>query len=403
MLIQLTNTPLNYAWGSLSGISNFTGHPASGLPEAELWFGTHPGSPAKVVRTIPRTQVAHPTLDEWLRAEPSLAGFGMADHGELPILLKVLAAARPLSLQVHPTTDQAAAGYRRENALNIPLDSSHRNYKDAGAKPEIIVAVTEFDALCGFRPADEVSKLASCVEIAARRDSAIDPIAELLSEPTETERTVRWLLSGDAAVPAAVDALTAFAQTATATEGPCGDDFATLTQLTTFHPGDPGAVIALLMNRVRLSPGQCLFAPAGMLHAYLSGVGIELMSASDNVVRGGLTEKHLDVDELIHLLSFEQTHPQLCEPERKAGGSFTYRPPAPFELTHLTSSDAASAITLAGPSLLLVQDGEWSVSVAASTEHLKRGDALFAPMDESPLHLEGHGNVWIATALDESA
>lgn len=397
MLIQLTNTPRDYAWGSQDGIATFTGREASGRPEAELWFGTHSGSPATVVRTIPESTQVHATLADWLHANPSLLGNDGA--AELPILLKVLAAARPLSLQVHPTPEQARAGFDAENERGIALDSPKRNYKDPRAKPEIIVAVTEFDALCGFRPASEVAELIS--ELGAIGDAhaeSIAPLLNILSDPGNLEVAVRWLLSGGALVLDLLDSLVELASSEDARKGSRGADFATLSELARFYPGDPGIVIAMLMNRVRLAPGECLFAPAGMLHAYLSGVGIELMSASDNVVRGGLTDKHIDIDELVSLLRFDQEPARLCAPSTLRSGAQVYAPPAPFTLTRLDPKARPASIRSDGPSLLLVEEGSLKVEGSAASGTFDKGDALFVTADEFPLRLRGRGRVWIATA-----
>lgn len=399
MLIELTNTPRDYAWGSLHGISTFTGAPASGEPEAELWFGTHPGSPTSTPSIAPGVHSPHATLAEWLAVQPALLD-GTSGSG-LPILLKVLAADRPLSLQVHPTDEQARIGFAAENARGIPLDHPSRNYKDPYSKPEIIVAVTDFDALCGFRTAGEVAELTQRIESLADDDEheALAPLLAALSVPTSIDVAMRWLLSSDPLVPRAIDAVISIARKPEAEFGSCAPDFSTIVELADHYPGDPGILIAALMNRVALLPGECLFAPAGMLHAYLKGVGIELMTASDNVVRGGMTGKHIDVDELLALLSFAQAPAQRYEPKKQRPDIAVYAPPAPFTLTVIDVASAPVNLNLAGPSIILVEDGLLSLEGKSAVSILiGKGSAFFAPVSESPLTFSGAGRVWVATS-----
>ena len=399
MLIELTNIPRHYAWGALDGIAAFTGTPASGRPEAELWFGTHPGSPTATRRIVPRMDSPHATLAEWIAAEPALVGG--AGEPRLPILLKVLAAASPLSLQVHPTPEQAAIGFAAENARGIPLDNPSRNYKDPYAKPEIIVAVTDFDALCGFRPAVEVAELIGEIERLGDPGelAALAPLLAALTDPSRINDAIRWLLGSDQRVAASVAAVTSIARKPEAVTSRRMRDFATIAELAQHYAGDPGIVLAALMNRVALKPGECLFAPAGMLHAYLKGVGIELMTASDNVVRGGMTGKHIDVDELLSLLSFTQAPAQLCEPRHLSDGVAVYAPPAPFTLTTVNVGESPVSIDLDGPSIVLVEHGRLTVEGRhASALALRKGSAFFAPTVDSPLRFSGTGRVWVATS-----
>lgn len=270
MFVEITNQPRDYAWGSTTLIPELLGVAPDGRPQAELWLGTHPGSPA---------QLADGGGD--LR--------GVA--GELPFLLKVLAAAAPLSLQAHPTTKQAQEGFARENAAGIPLDAPHRNYKDPYAKPEMIYALSdEFRALCGFRPAAETR--------AALRDAGVGHLLPELRSDADIRPVFEWLLSGDPGVATVVEAVTGAAAEA------AGDSWRTVRGLVDSYPGDPGIAISLLLHTVVLARGEALYLPPGNIHAYQEGLAIELMGPSDNVLRGGLTPKHIDVPELLSVLDF---------------------------------------------------------------------------------------------------
>ncbi|MFT4297343.1 MAG: mannose-6-phosphate isomerase, class I [Micropruina sp.] len=395
MFIELTNTPRDYAWGSFDGIAAFTGRPASGAPEAELWFGTHPGSPSRTPRTFPPTEPGHATLRDWVAAEPERL-VGDPDAAELPILLKVLAARTPLSLQVHPSPEQAREGFADEEARGIAPDAFGRSYKDPHPKPEIIVAVSErFEALCGFRPAAEVAAFADDLAGLARQAPAPAPLLRLLGTPTDVRPIVNWLLSDDPEVAGCVAAVTALAQSEAASRTPSAATFGTIAELAAHYPGDPGVVIAALMNRVSLRPGECLFAPAGVLHAYLSGVGIELMVASDNVLRGGLTPKHIDTGELLRVLSFDQGEPALLAPRRPSESVAVYAPPAEFTLT-VAEVDTEPLALGGGPAILLVERGTVTLTGADAEATLDRGAAVFVPASEHQVSVTGSGRVWLA-------
>lgn len=396
MFIELTNTPRDYAWGSYDGIAAFTGHPASGEPEAELWFGTHPGSPSRTPHTFPPAESAHRTLLDWVAAEP---GMMLGDPGatELPILLKVLAARTPLSLQVHPSPGQAVQGYTDEVARGIGIDAFSRNYKDPYPKPEIIVAVTDFEGLCGFRPSSEVASFAADLAGLARAPSAaLTHLLGLLADPTAMEPVVDWVLSSEPSAADCVAQVIGLAGSSEAMHTASAATFRTIRELAAHYPGDPGVVIAALLNRVTLRPGECLFAAAGVLHAYLHGVGIELMTASDNVLRGGLTPKHVDTGELLRVLSFDQGGPSVLEPRRVSENVTVYQPPAPFALTVAEVTGRLEPLA-GGPAILLVERGRITLDGVDATVTLDRGRAMFVPASEPRLNVTGSGRLWLAT------
>jgi len=401
MFVSIENTPRDYAWGSDGEISALLGASPAGGPEAELWLGAHDGSPARIVD--PGSTGGARDLAEWIGRSPSQA---LGAHPRLPFLLKVLAASAPLSLQAHPTLEQAQAGFARENALGVPLDAAHRNYKDPHPKPEIIVAVSErFEALCGFRPVAEtrailralgVDDLAARLEAQPLRDvfewlitrgAGVDDLVARVSRVPKTKE-----IGGGNALPGTNAAQNG--QDSFVLGDAVGGALDTVRRLATAYPGDPGIVVALLLHRVTLRRGEALFLPAGNIHAYLDGVGIELMTASDNVLRGGLTTKHVDTDELLRVLDFGTAPVPYLRPA-SVGGAQQYRPDGPgFALLRI---DGPAHHRLTGPAIALCTSGDLSVTGATSTTTLSRGAAVYVTPDEAQLAFAGEGELYLAT------
>ena len=237
--------------------------------------------------------------------------------GRLPFLLKVLAAAAPLSLQAHPTPAQAAEGFAREEAAGVPIDAPHRNYKDAFHKPELIYALSDpFRALSGFRPVAETRAVLEPVA----DDARIAPLLERLDDDDALRDVFAWLIAGGDDVD---DLVAAVVEASATADGP---SWQTVRTLADTYPGDPGIAISLLLHTVELRPGEVLYLPAGNIHAYLEGLGIELMAASDNVLRGGLTPKHVDVPELLSVLDFRPLPAPYLAPEEPEPGVRVFRP-----------------------------------------------------------------------------
>ncbi|MBC7590509.1 MAG: mannose-6-phosphate isomerase, class I [Salinibacterium sp.] len=363
MFVGITNTPRDYAWGSDGAISGLLGFEASGAPEAELWLGAHPGSPSRVVGS---TDTLLDVVD-----------------GRLPFLLKVLAAGSPLSLQAHPTMAQAEEGFARENALGIPLDAPNRNYKDAFHKPELIYALSdEFDALCGFRSADATWSML---------ESTLGAAAATMLERIDGDESLRpvfeWLITRGDGVDALVDAVSAAADASS-------PELATVALLAEHYPGDPGIVISLMLNRVTLKAGEALYLPAGNIHAYLSGLGIELMASSDNVLRGGLTPKHIDISQLLSVLDFRPLPVPYLVPESPSAGVRVFRPlGADFALL-VVEADTTQALT--GPAIALCLDGDFVLAGVMSQAALHRGESIYIA-DEQSLEITGRGRLVLAT------
>jgi mannose-6-phosphate isomerase len=389
MFVPIGNTPRDYAWGSTTAIAGLLGTEPSGGPEAELWLGAHPGSPARV-------------LDPALAAGAAdLASWERTSH--LPYLLKVLAAAGPLSLQAHPSPEQARAGFERENAAGLAPDSPDRNYKDPFHKPELIFALSDpFEALCGFRDPAESRAALERLAAAGTGRAVLSGFARTLDgEPGAVlRRATEWLLGGDTDVDLLV------ADVVRAARALPGDrDADTVRMLDEAFPGDPGIVLALLLNRVTLRPGQVLYLPAGNIHAYLRGLGIELMAASDNVLRGGLTRKRIDVPELVSVLDFAPIRATPLAPEHPGPGVEVFRPDVPdFQLAQVTVGPAAPSAELALPGTAIVLCTEGAVELAGAHGRLTlaRGEAAVVTEDEQrltavPAGAAGSGTLFVAT------
>jgi mannose-6-phosphate isomerase len=380
-LIQITNTPRDYAWGAVDGVARALGRPRSAQPEAELWLGAHQLSPAQRVAAG-----GWRDLSEWETTTGQ----------KLPYLLKVLCAAHPLSLQAHPTSDQAAAGFAREEADGIPVTAWERNYKDPCAKPELIVAVEDdFEALCGFRP---VADTLDIIDALTRASSDPDPFDRWRGHVHDGVRDAfAWLQSGSPAV----DRLVAAASDAAATD----PRFELISRLAAEYPGDPGILVAAMLNHVTLAVGESLWLPAGNIHAYLWGTGVELMGPSDNVLRGGLTPKHVDRDELQAVLDFMPGPPSRLIPLQLSTNVLSYRPASTpsgkgvdFELL-LVTGDACFAT--ASPAIALTVSGSFIVSIEsedACVSELAHGDIVFVDASAS-LRVVGEGRMFVATGL----
>lgn len=400
MFVGITNTPRPYAWGSTTAIAQLLGHEASGSPEAELWLGAHPGSPSVILD--PTQTGGATTLDEWIAADPQTTLGRFAASGRLPFLLKVLAAGSPLSLQAHPTLEQARAGFARENDQGIALDAPERNYKDAFPKPELIYALSpSFDALCGFRPLEEVRALLLALIGASLslEDPQPQPLEDLLDSLSGSDgalpQTFEWLIGQRTGVATLVSLVVALAQRGVAGHEP---EMATVVQLADNFPGDPGIVISLLLNRVTLAAGEALYLPAGNIHAYLNGLGVELMAASDNVLRGGLTPKHIDVPELVDVLDFTPVAVPYLYSTSPSEGVAVFTPDvADFELLRIDGMFLDASVALTGPAIALCTAGDVSIAGAASSWSLVLGDSVYITPDEAGLRFTGSGTVFVAT------
>ncbi|MEU3407746.1 mannose-6-phosphate isomerase, class I [Streptomyces sp. NPDC006670] len=387
---RLTNTIRPYAWGSTTAIPALLGVEPTGEPQAEMWMGAHPGAPSRLDRGAGET-----TLSAVVAADPEgeLGAAAVAKFGPaLPFLLKILAAGAPLSLQVHPDLAQAKAGFEDEERRGVPIDAGHRNYKDANHKPELICALTPFDGLCGFRPPTEAADLLEGLGV-----GSLKPYVDLLRAHPE-EAALREVLTAVLTADRAEMAHTV-AETAAAAER-LGGPYAPYAGLVHDYPGDPGVIAALLLNHVRLQPGEAMFLGAGIPHAYLDGLGVELMANSDNVLRCGLTPKHVDVPELLKVVVFEPSLPGVLRPE--GDGEEVYETPVDeFRLSRFALAPGGAPRTLpdTAPQILLCTAGQCTARSARAGElALVPGESVFVPAGEK-VELSGSGTIFRATVL----
>ncbi len=322
-ILFLENPIQTYAWGSHTALAELLGLPSpSSQPQAELWMGAHPKAPSKVILADSGFHL----LNDIIAREPeSLLGSRTASQfsNRLPYLFKVLAVEQPLSIQAHPSRSQARAGFDRENRLGIPLDAPHRNYKDDNHKPECICALTPFWALCGFRPIADMLTLFSTV-----RSEGMDPYLKRLEHQPDSSGLKDFFKTILSMTPEERRPVIAQAMKQAQPLAADNSVYRWMVELHQFHENDMGIFAPILLNLVRLSPGQALFLPAGELHAYLHGVAVELMANSDNVLRGGLTPKHVDVPELMKTLLFREQALEILLPEAMGKTEKVYRTPS---------------------------------------------------------------------------
>ncbi|MFD3695531.1 mannose-6-phosphate isomerase, class I [Streptomyces sp. NPDC058646] len=382
---RLTNTIRPYAWGSTTAIPRLLGTEPTGEPQAEMWMGAHPGAPSRLDRGSGET-----TLSEVIGADPEgeLGAAAVAKFGpRLPFLLKILAAGAPLSLQVHPDLEQARAGYEDEERRGVPVDAGHRNYKDPNHKPEMICALTPFDGLCGFRAPQEAADLLEGLGV-----GSLKPYADLLRahpEDAALREVLTAVLTADREQMAAT-----VAETAAAAER-LGGPYKPYATLVHDYPGDPGVIAAMLLNHVQLQPGEAMFLGAGVPHAYIDGLGVELLANSDNVLRAGLTPKHVDVPELLKIVKFASGDPKVLRPEGDAEEVYE-TPIDEFRLSRFLLAPGGAPRTLpdGAPQILLCTAG----APKAGELTLTPGESVFVPADET-VELSGTGTVFRATVV----
>jgi mannose-6-phosphate isomerase len=430
-LYKLRNHIKYYDWGSPDFIPRLMRFAGNGKPYAEMWMGSHAGSSSQV--SLPSGEMS---LGELVAGDPRrYLGEKTAErYGALPFLFKLLAAEKPLSIQAHPNLAQAREGFERENRAGLAQDAPNRSYRDSNHKPEIICALTPFTGMCGFRSPDEIRRLLVAfldsvsvpMSVPVREDFA--PLLQALETPNPTAALRNFLailfnLSG-----AVKNALTEFVLS---TEGAENYEWELMRNFARLYPGDPAVIAPLYLNVFRLEPGEAFFLKAGILHAYVYGFGIELMADSDNVLRGGLTSKYVDIPELMKVLDFNPLKPQIIKPEADCS-CFTY--PAPCEEFSLTvirgaggvmnmpaacAQTASIGIVTEGEVLIGKAAGKTADSPAGNGESplspgmvLKQGESAFFPAagghagktagspagnGESPLSLRGHFTLYIAS------
>ncbi|MGM0451627.1 MAG: mannose-6-phosphate isomerase, class I [Thermodesulfobacteriota bacterium] len=384
---------MDYAWGSKTAIQSLLGKPPGPDPWAELWMGAHPKAPGKIHcdgQTV--------ALDRLIEQAPeAIVGPAIAEKFErtLPYLFKVLAAEQPLSIQAHPDRAMAAEGFERENAEGIPIAAAHRNYRDPWPKPEIICALEPFDALYGFRPPAAMTELLQrfCPASLAAAGKALQRSPDGAGIKTLFETLLT--LAQDRKTEVIEEARRNAADIQS-------EESRWIVRLHDAYPEDIGVLSPLILNLVRLEPGQAMFLPAGCLHAYLSGVGIELMANSDNVLRGGLTRKHIDVGELLRVLQFAPSTPEILEPEPAGPGQWRYR--LTVDEFALSVICLAGAKPYAGPAqhsaeILLCVNGTARIFGPETTPpvEMEKGTAALIPAAAGKYRIEGIARLYKAS------
>jgi mannose-6-phosphate isomerase len=371
---HLTSNVRHYPWGSRTVIPELLGRPAPAeLPHAELWMGAHPDLPSLLADGRP--------LDKAIVEEPArLLGPRVRERfgDRLPFLMKVLAADAPLSLQAHPTIEQAMAGYAAEEAAGIPQDDPTRTFKDPWHKPELLLALTTFEALCGFRPVEESLHCLAKLQLPELKPT----IAALARGGLRAAIPQLIALSGKRRTHLVEVVARRAGEFVAAADPEFINTYRWAGRLAEAYPGDPGVVISLMCNHLKLAPGEAIFLPAGNLHAYLCGAGVEVMASSDNVLRGGLTRKHVDLAALIEVLDFTDGRVPVMHPVLGPGGLRYPVPVEDFDLTRCQLDVQSGSLTTAGPQVLLCTEGEAVLCGAGDELVLRRGESAFVAAGE---------------------
>lgn len=389
----LKNAVQDYAWGSHTAIPSLLGEPISDRPQAELWMGTHPRGPS----TVHMDGVWMPLSDMIERQPEAVLGRPVAERfgNQLPFLFKVLAAETPLSIQAHPNRRQAEAGFERENRQQIPFNAPERNYKDPNHKPECICAMTPFYAMKGFsEPSDILSRMKQICP------NSMDAELQMLSRKEGPEGLKFFFHMMMTLAP---DRKARIIQEAVSRATGLQDSnpvFKWMVRLHQFYPGDMGIFSPVFLNLVCLEPGEALYIPAGELHAYLSGVGLELMANSDNVLRGGLTPKHIDVPELLSILNFETIPPTILHAEPIHGTEKVYPNFADeflLSVIRVKKDRALKSSVNRSIEILLCTDGQATLSNPDDALVIRKGMSVIIPAAAAAYNIKGQATVFKAS------
>lgn len=382
---KLINSVQNYAWGSHTALTELYGiaNP-NNLPMAELWMGAHPKSSSQILDDAGTPRSLRDAIDS---DKTTLLGAKVAERfGELPFLFKVLCAAQPLSIQVHPNKRASEIGFAKENAAGIPLDAAERNYKDPNHKPELVFALTPFLAMNAFREFSEIVKLLQPVA------EAHPAIAQFLAQPDAAHLSQLFAsllnMKGD-------EKAHALSVLQRALDSEQGEPWQTIRLIAEFYPDDSGLFSPLLLNVVKLNPGETMFLFAETPHAYLQGVALEVMANSDNVLRAGLTPKYIDIPELVANVKFEpKPAGELLTQPVIHGAELDFPIPVDdfaFSLHDLSAQ--ASTIAQDSAAILFCVEGEATIVKGEQRLTLKPGESAFVAHNESPVQVSGSGRV----------
>jgi mannose-6-phosphate isomerase len=340
---QLAGRLKHYDWGSTTALADLRGIEPSGRPEAELWF----------------------------------------DSDDLPCLVKVLAVQRTLSIQAHPGAEQARRGFAAEEAAGLPIDHPDRSFVDDRAKPELVCAVTPFEALCGFRPVEEATEVAGALGLPG------DMVAVLDGGPGAWPLLLAGALSGrwDSTIDTLVERCTA------GVDGPLADTADLVAHLANQHPGDPALLVVPLLAHHRLQPGEALYVGPGVLHAYVAGMAVEVMAPGDNVLRGGLTTKHIDIPALVEAIDPATEPPPVQAPAADTADLHRYDVPVDDFATWRLAATVVDVDERIGPDLVLSMAGTTTVGDLT----LGPGRAAVVPEADGPYTIDTDGLAWMAT------
>lgn len=379
----------NYDWGTLDFIPRLCGREPTGSPEAELWFGGHPDAPADVV--LGSGEAGSIPLDR-LIAERRVDVLGRG--ADLPFLTKILSAGRPLSIQAHPSREQAARGFAAQSTGGTRPGGAPGSYRDPNHKPELLYALTPFSALSGFRPPAEAARLLGALGL-----EELEPhVRRLESEGAAAYRPLLEALPGLGGTDIAARTVDAAQHGAADADPERSEAMRWIERIAAFHPKDPLVIAPLFLRLIHLNPGQTLFTGPGVPHSYLEGSGVEVMANSDNVLRLGLTSKRADPGELLDILVYEAAGDANLEPEVEElpwGRRTSFTPPVEdFRLEVLNlSGRAAAPLDDNGVRIVLALEGEVDVLNAAGSERLLPGQAALLSASAAAVTATGPGTV----------
>lgn len=391
-IYKMENPIKDYPWGSHTAINEFYNiSNINDQPQAEMWMGCHPNGSSQLI-DAENNKI---NIDDFINQAPeTVLGDAFNKFGEIPFLFKVLAADKPLSIQVHPSKIRAEEGYVAENLAGIPVSSPNRNFKDPNHKPELVFAVTPFNALNGFRPFNDIVELFNGLVLAPLQNE-IAGFKKLPSGDTLRVLFEALLILEGEAKKAAIAELLTYAANQTSLV------FETIKQLAAVYPDDMGIFSPLLLNVVKLNPGEAMFLYAETPHAYLQGLALEVMANSDNVLRAGLTPKYIDIDALISNIRFDVTEPEniLMQPEVSGNQAEYPIPVQDFSFSILTNESSLNEnIHMTSASVLFCEYGQFEVACAQNAVTVEKGESVFVPASASAISVTGSGRVmWVSS------
>ncbi|HDZ9223214.1 TPA: mannose-6-phosphate isomerase, class I [Vibrio cholerae] len=389
MIFKLNNPIKNFQWGSTSAFSDLfkIANPHQ-LPQAELWMGAHPNGSSTI--TIDKKES---TLVDAISSNPSLWLGDQSGRYEdkLPFLVKILAANQPLSIQVHPSKEAAQVGFDKENEQGIALDAAERNFKDANHKPELVYAITPYLAMNGFRELSSIHRLFSAAILPSIK-AILDPFLSNPTQETLEQLFAAILLMGEKQKASAVSELLSFEPTL-GESAEVMETFKLITELAKLYPSDVGFFSPLFLNVVELKPGEAMFLFAETPHAYLKGVGVEVMANSDNVLRAGLTPKYIDVPELLANTKFEPIKASDLRMQPSQDGNRSVYPIPVDDFKFDIIREGEFEIVSSSPEILLCIEGSVEICSSQSRVSLKAGESVIIPAATSSYSFSNYGTV----------